>query len=146
MFTILCPLISWAIVTVCFHNILNYSSLRPFRWSMEHHPALTVTPHPHEPDAHGLSIVKSSTPCSGGCVLVRHGAIYLSDMVHGKRFITALIGGRNREWLTLFSTGYSLRLMCMASLTGLPRRWMGAIYGRSNALPVPKKTSRYRRR
>ena len=36
----LCPLITWAIVTACFHNTLNYGSLRPSRWSMGSHPAL----------------------------------------------------------------------------------------------------------
>jgi len=32
-----------------------------------------------------------------GNVQVRHGAIYLSDTVHGKTFITDLTGGQNRE-------------------------------------------------
>jgi hypothetical protein len=57
------------------------------------------------PDGHGLNIVKLLTVCSRCCVSGLHGAIYLNDMVHGKRFIIALTGGRSQLLLTLFSTG-----------------------------------------
>ena len=59
-------------------------------------PLLPVEPISPGPDAHGLSIVKLSTVCSGCCVPVPRGVIYLNDMDHGKRFITALIGGQNQ--------------------------------------------------
>lgn len=43
-------------------------------------PCYLQNPPHHEPDAHGLSIVKLSMACSGCCALVRHGAIYPNDM------------------------------------------------------------------
>lgn len=44
---------------------------------------------------------------SGCCAQERHGAIYLSDMAHGKRFTIDLTDGLILVWLTLFSTSYN---------------------------------------
>jgi hypothetical protein len=45
-------------------------------------------PDAYGPGAHGQNTVWSSTVCSGCCVQAHHGAICLSDMVHGNKLLT----------------------------------------------------------
>ncbi len=95
---------------------------------------------------HGQNIAKSSTACSGYCVQVPHGVIYLNVTAHGKPFITVSIDGQSLELLTLFLISYFHFLMLMDLLTGQPLRWMAAISVRSNVRLALKKTSRYYQR